>query len=114
MRIEKAMRRHCSENELACKTSPPLTQEVFQEFKNHLSKTVAFASVQFRESEGLLYVTSPSFSSILISNIDNLLSQVEKVLAMRQEAETKQARLDKEKKDRTIKAMADAAGLPIE
>jgi hypothetical protein len=114
MRIEKVLRQYSSENELACKTAPSLDPWIYKEFEKLLANTTGFVSVQFRWDGGLLYVKTPSFTPILISNIENLLTAAEKSLEAANAARCKQEKIEKEKKEGAINANANAAGIPIE
>jgi hypothetical protein len=113
MIIECIDRQYSSETELACRTAPPLDQDVYQHFRKLLIGTGVLSAVKFREEAGRLYITSSSWTPKLRDTIDSLLTSAEKAAAQDQKAQAEKTRLEHHKKERALDAAAKALGLPI-
>ncbi len=113
MIIECIDRQYSSEVELACRTSPPLDQEVFQYFRKLLAGPGPLAAVKFREESGMLYISAASLTPKVRDLIDALLTSAETEHAHAQRAQAERTRVELHKKERALEAAARALGVPI-
>ena len=110
MKIIAIDREHSDKQAIAFATEPPLTPQVFEEFKRRL-QSPALQSLSAAMVSGCLVVQPESFTPELRATLEQLLTQAEDVVSG--VAARKQAELEQSEKELTLASASAGFGVPI-
>ena len=113
MSIESIDESKSSSSELACRTSPQITESLFEYFLDSITSTCPLGPVKFRLEGGILYVAPPAWSPQLRENIEQFLDYAENKEAADQAAKAKEALSNERNRRKSIEVAARTFGVPI-
>jgi hypothetical protein len=110
MKITAISSEHSDNSAIALVTVPPLTAQVFEEFKQRI-RASALQSLSCQMVSGCLLIKPERFTPELRSQLEQSLAEAEDVVSGA--AARKQAEIDQSDKEITLASAAAGFGLPI-